>query len=205
VLRFAARLDAVAWVNMVVVWALAHQAGLSYPALRDAPRRVGWILLTGGMVVLVGLVSSGRYPASMIGVYGDRFSNAAPPTVAIVALLLAQIGAAVLLRPAVMRAARYWRRTVASVNRTALPLYLFHTTGATAAMAIPVLLLGQPVATPTPPDAWWWVGRPVVLLASVAFTVPLVWLYLRGRARLVPARVAQRPDVPVLVESGAVG
>ncbi|HET6215073.1 MAG TPA: acyltransferase, partial [Micromonosporaceae bacterium] len=99
ILRFRYGHDGLAWINMVLVWGLAHQAGFFYATVVEAPRRTDWALLWGGLFGLVGLVFSGLYPPSMVGVPGERFSNMAPPAFVIVALLLFQIGVTELLRP----------------------------------------------------------------------------------------------------------
>src|SRR4029453_4878623 len=57
VLRFKQDLDSLAWVNMVLVWGLAHQAGFFYQKVVDAPRRNDYALLWGGLFGLIGLVS----------------------------------------------------------------------------------------------------------------------------------------------------
>src|SRR5690606_5595159 len=103
VLRFRHGVPGIGWLNMVLVWGLAHQAGFFYREVLAAPRRTDWAMLWAGLISLCGLVFSGLYPGSMVGVPGERFSNLAPPTFVIVALLLFQVGVVELLRPLMER------------------------------------------------------------------------------------------------------
>src|SRR5690606_19743684 len=127
VLRFRYGVPAIGWLNMVLVWGLAHQAGFFYSEVTRAPRRTDWMLLWAGLFGLSGLVFSGLYPGSMVGVPGEKFSNLAPPTFVIVALLMFQVGVVELLRPAMERALTRprWAAVNRTINRFALPLYLF--------------------------------------------------------------------------------
>jgi S-adenosylmethionine hydrolase len=67
VIRFKGDLESVGWVNMVLVWGLAHQAGFFYQKIVDAPRTNDWALLWTGLFGLIGLVGSGLYPGTMVG------------------------------------------------------------------------------------------------------------------------------------------
>ena len=131
VLRFGQHLAWAAFLNLVVVWALCHQLGYFYRRLTDGPRTVPWCFVWGGLFGLVGLVLTNIYPPSMVGVPGDRISNMGPPTLCIVALCFFQVGLILLIRPWVLQRLRRpgWARANEVVNRFALPLFLFHTTG----------------------------------------------------------------------------
>lgn len=73
-------------MTVLVVWWLAHQAGFFH---HRVTRRSGWVLL---LCRPAALVFSGLHLASVIGVPGDRLSDAGPPTFVVVALLVFQIG-----------------------------------------------------------------------------------------------------------------
>lgn len=185
VLRFRYGYDGVAWLNMVLVWGLAHQAGFFYRSVVDSPRRTAWSLLWGGLFGLVGLVASGLYPGSMVGVPGEKFSNMAPPTFVIVALLVFQVGFVELVRPAMERvlARPRWRIANEVINRFALPLFLFHTTGMAISLFI-LWLLGwyRPEQTPNV-TVMYWVTRPFALVGPLLGTLPVIWLFGRRWAR----------------------
>src|SRR5262245_2420511 len=190
VARFHYHVEGAGWVNMVVVWALAHQAGFFYDDVVRAPTRVAFALLWGGLFGLVGLVFSGLYPGSMVGGPGERFANMAPPTFVMVALLLFQVGVVEVLRPGMIeRLARpRWQRLNAIINRFALPLFLFRTTGmAIALFLLWTLNLYRPSAR-TAPDLGWWLSRPLAIVAPLVCTLPVIYLFGRRWVQ------APRPD-----------
>jgi hypothetical protein len=186
VLRFRYGLSGLGWINMAVVWGLAHQAGFFHQRLVDAPRRLDLSLLSAGLFALVGLVFSDLYPGSMVGVPGDRWSNIGPPTFVIVALLTFQVGLAEVTRPAMQRllARRRVRRLNTVVNRFALPLFLFHTTGMALARAVDYFVFAGRIVDDRNPDLIWWLERPLAVLGPLLFTLPVIALFsLRRSAR----------------------
>ncbi|GAA4545009.1 acyltransferase family protein [Amycolatopsis samaneae] len=185
VLRFRYGVSWAGWVNLLVVWALAHQAGFFFQRLADAPRRWTQALLWAGLLGLAGLVFSGLYPGSMVGVPGDRVSNMGPPTFVIVALLVFQAGLAELIRPVLRR----WfdrpgpHRFTAALSRFALPLFLFHTTGMALARGFGYLVFDHRLVDDRAPDLIWWVQRPLAILGPLVCTVPLIVLFGRNRKK----------------------
>jgi hypothetical protein len=189
VLRFRYDVPGVAWVNMVLVWGMCHQLGFFYQRMVDAGRRVHWALAWSGLFGLVGLVATGFYPGSMVGVPGERFSNMAPPTLPIVALVFFQAGVALLARPTVLErldTSRRWAEASATMNRFAMPLYLFHTTGLAISRGAWHWLRGG--EEQREPDLVWWLTRPFAFLAALAVTLPVIYLFGRRWVR------ADRPD-----------
>ncbi|MCK2213965.1 acyltransferase [Actinomadura sp. ATCC 31491] len=184
VLRFRYGVEQAGWLNMVIVWGLAHQAGFFYDRVVILPRRYDVALLWTGLFALFGLVYSGIYPGSMVGVPGDKWSNMAPPTFVIVALLLFQIGVVEVLRPAMERVLERprWQRVNAFINRYALPLFLFHTTGMAIALGLSWWLFGSLGGT-IPPDLKWWLERPIAIVGPLVCTAPVIYLFGRRRGR----------------------
>jgi len=184
VLRFTYEIPHIGWLNMLLVWGLAHQAGFFY----DKVRKAGWALLWAGLFGLAGLVASGLYPASMVGVPGDRWSNMAPPTFVIVALLMFQAGVAEVLRPATQRLLERPRWAAANelINRFALPLFLFHMTGMAISRFLTWLVFDVELDDRTPPDALWWLSRPLAVVGPLLCTLPVIYVF--GR-RYVKSRV----------------
>jgi hypothetical protein len=115
------------WLNLVLVWGLAHQAGFHHDALLRAPRRTGYVLVGGGLTVLCGLLVLG-YPGSMVGVPGDKWSNMSPPTVAIVALTAVQVGLIRLGHPVLpaLLSRPIPRRILGVANRYGMTVFLLH-------------------------------------------------------------------------------
>lgn len=190
-LRFRYGMADLGWINMVVVWGLAFQTGYFYQRLVDAPRRLDLSLMSAGLFALAGLVFSGLYPGSMVGVPGDRLSNIGPPTFVIVALLTFQIGLAEVVRPATQRFLRRRRAIQVNelVNRFALPLFLFHTTGMALARAVDYFVFSGRIVDDREPDLIWWLQRPLAVLAPLLFTLPVIALF--GR-RWIRKPAAQR-------------
>lgn len=203
------------WLNMIFVWAMCHQLGFWYPQIVAGGRRMAWSMLWGGLFALSALVYSGVYPGSMVGVPGDRFSNMAPPTVVIVALVIFQVGVIMLLRPGIserLATRARWQRFNDTINRYSMPLFLFHTTGFAIAIAIGFGLGLEDTATTQAlqdrglgflvwvgiafglksqrlPDLMWWVLRPLSFIAPLLCTLPLMWLFGRRwtKPKTVPA------------------
>ncbi|MEV4465876.1 acyltransferase [Micromonospora echinofusca] len=143
-------------------------------------RRAGAAALLGGLAATVLLTTVGPYPVSMLNVPGERLDNAAPPSLALLTLTVAQFGLILLLRdPAErwLRRPRPWQAVIA-VNAVVLTVFLWHLSAA-------ILLVGALDAAgvlPTPPvgsAAWlawrvpWVLMLTVVLAALVAVFGPV--------------------------------
>ena len=186
VLRFAHGQEWAGYVNFLMIWGFCHQMGLLYRPLAEAPRQVAWSLLWAGGFALVALTSFGLYPRSMVGVPGDRFSNMGPPTLVIGALLLLQVGLALLVREWVidrLHTSRRWAAVNEIANRFSLPVYLFHTSAFALAVAAGYLIFGY--APPAVANAEWWAQRPLWLMLPALMVGPVIWLFAR-RAPRVP-------------------
>lgn len=192
VARFAHGASWAGWVNFFIVWGTCHQLGYFWEDLVAAGRRVAWGLTWTGLFALAGLVGSTLYPGSMVGVPGDKFSNMAPPTICILALLLFQAGVALLLRPWVLEkldTSEGWARTSDVINRFSLPLFLFHSTGMALYAAFGYFVMdNQQVRRP---DAEWWLTRPFAFLGPLLFTLPII--FLLGRSYVKPERPPSAP------------
>ncbi len=179
VARFRYDVPFVGLINMVLVWGLCHQLGFFYDRIASSRRTVDWTLLIGGGFALAALVGSGLYPGSMVGVPGET-SNMAPPTVCIVALVLLQAGVLEIIRPAIeTRLERpTWEQVNDVINRFALPLFLFHTTGLALYMAINYVIFGNSTDRRRP-DVTWWLTRPLAFIGPLLCTLPVIYLFGR--------------------------
>jgi hypothetical protein len=167
-------------VSYLTVYLACQQLGFAY---RDgvfnqwSPRR----LLLGSAAataVLLGLVTWGPYPVSMVGVPGEAHSNMSPPTVCVLLLAVAQLGVLLALRPRLARwleRPRVWAATVV-VNLQIMTIFLWHLTALVlAAGALDALgVTTQRIGT-----AGWWAWRPVWLVTSAAVLVALVGVFGR--------------------------
>jgi peptidoglycan/LPS O-acetylase OafA/YrhL len=194
--RFRYDLEWLGMVNMLLVWGLCHQLGFFYQRIVHAARRIDWTLMWGGMFALAGLVFSGLYPGSMVGVPGER-SNMAPPSLCIVALVAFQAGVAEILRPSMERRLerKGWQRANDTINRFSMPLFLFHTTGMALHRAVKYAIAGER-NEPTSPDLWWWLSRPLAIVGPLLFTLPVIYLFGRQWVKGGGGRRGQ-PDTPI--------
>ncbi|KOG86438.1 acyltransferase, partial [Streptomyces varsoviensis] len=85
VLRFALGVPYVEFLNFAFVWLAVHQLGFLRADGRLAARgpRVPAALALTGLAGAVALVAAGPYPLSMVGMPGEKISNMAPPTLAL--------------------------------------------------------------------------------------------------------------------------
>ena len=174
--RFTHKVPYVGWLNMIVVWGLAHQLGFFYNTLKTAPRRVYYAMSWSGLFFLLALVWSGIYPGSMVGVPGDKFSNMAPPSLAIVALVILQVGLLLSMREwieARLETPR-WSKFVKLMRTYAMPLYLLHTSGL-AIFLVGGYFLNQRAPLSTEISWRWWAWRPLAVTLPLITTLPLLW------------------------------
>ncbi len=166
------------WSGFLLVWGGLHQLGYAWRDGTLRPGRRAVALLTGGAAALAVLIATGLEPLSMISVPGTDRGNTSPPTVAIVALGLAQTGGLLLGQARLARwleRPRVWA-AVRVAGATSMTVYLWH-------MAVLVLVVLGLVLTGVFPAAtvgtWaWWGLRPVWLAVLVALLVPVVLLVL---------------------------
>lgn len=134
--------EAVGSVNYLVVWLCLHQLGYAWRDDRPGPSpAIGWPLLVGGLIALVVVTSFGPYPVSVVSAPGQDEQNTDPPTLAILALGIAQFGLAYLTRGPVkgwLHRRRPWTGVVA-VNAMVLTIFCWHMA---AALVTAVLLYG---------------------------------------------------------------
>ncbi|WP_327683368.1 acyltransferase family protein [Streptomyces sp. NBC_00467] len=170
VARFAFGVPFVEFLNFAFVWLAVHQLGF----LRaDGLIRVPAALAAGGLAAAVTLVVYGPYPLSMVGMPGEKVSNMAPPTLALLCHGLWLVGAVELLRGPGTRfaeRARVWRGVVAA-NGIAMTAFLWHLT---AMLGVYGAFLALGVALPEPASGAWWAQVPVRLVLAAGLTAVLV-------------------------------
>jgi hypothetical protein len=196
VLRFAAGVPYLEFLNFAFVWLAVHQLGF----LRADGRLTRPYLLAGaGLAGAALLVAYGPYPLSMVGMPGERISNMAPPTLALLCHGLWLVGAVELLRvPAarLLERPRVWRAVVAA-NGISMTAFLWHLT---AMLGVYGALLALDVPLPGPATAAWWAQAPVRIAAAAVLTVVLVAAF---RTFEGPARAAAGRSTPGAPGSGA--
>ncbi|WP_327117702.1 acyltransferase [Streptomyces sp. NBC_01341] len=188
VLRFAAGVPYVEFLNFAFVWLAVHQLGF----LRADGRIARPALLAGaGLTAAVALVALGPYPLSMVGMPGEKISNMAPPTLALLCHGLWLVGAVELLRARGARlvARPRVRATVVAANGVAMTAFLWHLT---AMLGVYGAMLALGVPLPDPATGAWWAQAPVRICAAVALTALLVSVFrtFERPAPAVPSRGA---------------
>jgi fucose 4-O-acetylase-like acetyltransferase len=167
------------WVaigNYAFVWLAVLELGILW---RDgwltARRWMPWVLLLGGLSLVVTLVTLFDYPVSMITLsHADR-SNAFPPSLALLALGVAQTGAVLLLQDAAnrwLRRPRVWL-AVAVANSTIMTFYLWNMS---AVVLAAVLVFPTGIAPqPEPLSAAWWLLRPAWVAVCALCLLPVLF------------------------------
>lgn len=207
-LRFALDETVVGYPNFVLVWLFAQQLGFWYADGHMARWR-HWKFLAmifGGLAALSLLVGFGPYPASMVGLPGDKVSNMAPPTVCLVALTLWQVGLVMALRPVAsgfLERAAVWKVVIVG-NTSIMTIFLWHLT---ALMIGASVLLPAGFPQPKPGTGSWWALRPIWYAALVLILAPIVWVlgrFERPRVIAAPSRDHVRAEPSTWHRLGAI-
>jgi len=172
-LFFAADLQVLGWLNYAFVWLAVHQLGYAWRDGYMAGARQGLTWVVGGAVVLVGLITIGPYPVSMVSVPGQEVSNTLPPKIAMLALGIVQCGLLLSIE-APMR--RWLSRVipwtaVVLVNSMIMTVFLWHLTASTLAIGC-ALWFNDVGLKILPGSDTWWATRPVWLSVYLVVLLP---------------------------------
>jgi hypothetical protein len=186
----------VGWINLPAGWLVPYLLGVAWA--RGAWSRGGLrgrmgpaLMLAVGAGGTAALITLAGYPASMVGVNGAAISNLNPPTIAAVTFGLAQCGLALLMRDLLAR----WMRSplawaaVATVNLSAMTLFLWHQTAFIMVTSLGTLA-GHAPGLLTAPTSAAWVAERLAWLPAFAAVLACLWLMFRG---LEHARSPRRP------------
>jgi hypothetical protein len=179
-----------AYGNFAFAWLAIHQLGFAWRDGRFS-RRDAVALLAGGLCGLVLLTVAGPYPVSMVTVPGAPMQNSSPPSLALVALAIAQLGVALLVAgPAQrwLRRPRPWLAVVAA-NAVILTVFLWHMTA--AVLVTVVLHLLDRLPTPDVRSAEWLLWR-VPWLAALAMVLAVL-VAVFGRVEMLRSSAPDRP------------
>ena len=179
------------FLNFLFVWLAVHQLGYAWQQGRI---RNPWGWAVGGAIALEMLVYIGPYPVAMIGVPGSDLSNSMPPTLALLALGIAQTGFALALETPARRMLdniKIWTGVVL-VNGMIMTIYLWHLTAFVFVM-VAAWLLGGIGLHVEPGSGEWWLIRPIWFVLYIAALAPLIILF----ARFERAKSGPKRDTPV--------
>jgi len=187
----------VGWINVAAGWMVPYLLGIAWARGSFRGWRVPALMLAGGAAATAALVVWAGYPASMVGVNGQAISNLNPPTLAAVTFGIAQAGLALLLREPL---ARWMRRplawaAIATVNLSAMTLYLWHQT-AFLAVTMTGQAIGRLPGLLTAPSSTLWIAERLAWLPAFAAALAVLWLVFHR---------AERPQAPAARGSGRGG
>ncbi|WP_328679063.1 acyltransferase family protein [Streptomyces sp. NBC_00343] len=191
-------------LNYVLVWGVAYQLGFCWRDLLLTERSPATVFMAaGGVVAFAALVSVGPFPVSLILVTGQSPSNTNPPSAAMLAWAVGQVGVALLLAPVLRRLLereQLWG-LVRPLGGASMTLYLWH--------MLPVLVVAAFYLTGLAPEpayasaSWWALRVPwlvvlgVVLVGVVGVLRPLerglAVVYERTRPGDLPLELPRRP------------
>jgi len=171
----------VGWINLPAGWLVPYLLGVAWAGGALRGRKGPALMLAGGVAATAALIILAGYPASMVGVNGAAISNLNPPTIAAVTFGLAQCGLALLMRD---RLARWMRRplawaAVATVNLSAMTLFLWHQTAFIMVTSLGTLA-GHVPGLLTAPTSAAWVAERLAWLPVFAVFLTGLWLMFRG-------------------------
>ena len=168
-----------AWIaiaNYAFVWLAMLELGFLWREGVLTDRRwIPWALLSGGLVIVIALVTWFDYPISMITLSKADRSNAFPPSLALLALGVAQTGLVLLLEAAGnrwLRRASVWL-VVATGNAMIMTFYLWNMSAVVlaAVLVFPTMIAPQP----EPLSAAWWALRPVWIALCASCLLPFLF------------------------------
>jgi len=186
-------------MNYLLAWLAIHQLGYAWHdgRLRATPR-FGVPMALGGAVVLVALTVFGPYAITMVAAPGGEMQNSEPPTVALLALAITQIGIALAARNALVdgRGSERRRRFAARVQPVVLTVFLWHMAAAVLAAAA---LYGTGVIPVVPIDtAEWWRWRVPWLAGCAVLLALFVAIFARLELPAMRSRRDTRMDRPIV-------
>jgi hypothetical protein len=130
---------------------------------------------TGLLLILTGPLG---YPVAMVSVANEPFSNTRPPTIAMLAIGVTQIGLILLLTRRVsawLTNIRPWA-SVILISRRIMTVYLWHLTALLAVVGVSLLVHGFGLRMVPGSTLWWWT-RPLWIAAMLAVLFLLIVLF----------------------------
>ena len=193
------------WANYALVWLGVQQLGYAWRAGRLGGQGAALVWAGAALALLFALVGLASYPVSMVTVPGQEFSNSRPPTVALLALGVVQVGLARLLEPRARRwlaSERPWAATVL-VNGIIMTLYLWHATAMVWIVGLANAFGGLGMGL-RPGSAAWWLSRPLWLAVCAVMLAGCVFVFARFEQRAHAGARGALPS-PIPAWRGVVG
>lgn len=163
-------------IGYPLIWGTLYQLGFCWrDGLIGNNRRVLAGMLIGGVAAFAALVRFGPFPISMISVTGETVTNTGPPSVAMLAYAIAQVGLCLLVAPAARRLLdhRYVWKAVQPIAVNSMTVYLWH--------MVPVVVVGAALyltglaPEPAVGSGAWWLLRPAWLTILACGLSGVLW------------------------------
>jgi hypothetical protein len=168
------------YLNLLLGALFLQQLGFFYAdgTLRRVSRKVLSVLASLTVPALLGLITYGGYPRTMMAMPGEAGSNLSPPTVCLLVLGLGQICLVTVLRDraTVWLAGRHQWNVVMFARTAPMTVYLGYLTILAAVVGVLGLLDAPDAAAFTVAD---WLARPRWLAVLVLLLLPVLLIFHR--------------------------
>ena len=188
-LTFALEIPGVNFTNFLWVFLAIHQLGYAWREGRFDNRWFAAIWFAVGLAILIGITVYGFYPVSMVSAPGG-FSNSLPPTLALFALGVMQVGFVLALEPLgrkMLDNLSIWTATVLT-NGMIMTVFLWHLTAFVLVMTVTWSAFGGAGLDSVPGTADWWITRPQWLLIYILALLPMIAIFARHERSFGPIR-----------------
>jgi len=188
-LTFAHSVPYLNFTNFLWVFLAIHQLGFAWRDGRFSNQLFAWGWLAAGLAVLVSITVYGFYPVSMVSA-PRGFSNSLPPTLALFALGVVQVGLVLALEPMgrkMLDNISVWTATVL-MNGMIMTVYLWHLTAFVLVMTVTWLAFGGAGLDSVPGTSTWWLSRPMWLAIYVAALLPFIAIFAKHERSFGPIR-----------------
>ncbi|MDZ4275951.1 MAG: acyltransferase [Erythrobacter sp.] len=188
-LTFTVGVPYINFTNFLWVFLAIHQLGFAWRAGRFDNRLFALAWFGVGLAVLISITVYGFYPVSMVSAPGG-FSNSLPPTLALFALGVVQVGLVLALEPLGRRMLNnlgVWTATVL-MNGMIMTVYLWHLTAFVLVMTVSWLAFGRVGLDTIPGTGAWWLSRPLWIAIYILALLPLIVIFARHERSFGPIR-----------------
>ncbi|PKP95934.1 MAG: hypothetical protein CVT76_08080 [Alphaproteobacteria bacterium HGW-Alphaproteobacteria-15] len=188
-LTFTVGMPYINFTNFLWVFLAIHQLGFAWRAGRFDNRLFALAWFGAGLAVLISITVYGFYPVSMVSAPGG-FSNSLPPTLALFALGVVQVGLVLALEPLGRRMLNnlgVWTATVL-MNGMIMTVYLWHLTAFVLVMTVSWLAFGGVGLDTIPGTGAWWLSRPLWIAIYILALLPLIVIFARHERSFGPIR-----------------